>query len=98
MPGMINVAAYSDALVVLGTAGIVVPIVSRLGFSPVLGYLGAGALLGPLGPGLPARLFPSAVLVHGRRCQGCRRYCRTRRRLSAVPDRSRTFASPPADH
>ena len=42
----INVAAYSDALVVLGTAGIVVPIVSRLGFSPVLGYLGAGALLG----------------------------------------------------
>jgi CPA2 family monovalent cation:H+ antiporter-2 len=47
----INVAAYSDALVVLGTAGIVVPIVSRLGFSPVLGYLGAGALLGPLGLG-----------------------------------------------
>jgi CPA2 family monovalent cation:H+ antiporter-2 len=49
--GTINVAAYSDALVVLGTAGIVVPIVSRLGFSPVLGYLGAGALLGPLGLG-----------------------------------------------
>jgi CPA2 family monovalent cation:H+ antiporter-2 len=47
----INIAAYSDALVVLGTAGIVVPIVSRLGFSPVLGYLGAGALLGPLGLG-----------------------------------------------
>jgi CPA2 family monovalent cation:H+ antiporter-2 len=49
--GTINVSAYSDALVVLGTAGIVVPIVSRLGFSPVLGYLGAGALLGPLGLG-----------------------------------------------
>jgi CPA2 family monovalent cation:H+ antiporter-2 len=47
----INVAAYSDALVVLGTAGIVVPIVNRLGFSPVLGYLIAGALLGPLGLG-----------------------------------------------
>ena len=47
----INMAAYSDALVVLGTAGIVVPIVSRLGFSPVLGYLAAGALLGPLGLG-----------------------------------------------
>ncbi|HEY1983167.1 MAG TPA: cation:proton antiporter [Xanthobacteraceae bacterium] len=51
MAGTINVSAYSDALVVLGTAGIVVPIVSRLGFSPVLGYLGAGALLGPLGLG-----------------------------------------------
>jgi CPA2 family monovalent cation:H+ antiporter-2 len=47
----INLAAYSDALVVLGTAGILVPIVSRLGFSPVLGYLAAGALLGPLGLG-----------------------------------------------
>jgi CPA2 family monovalent cation:H+ antiporter-2 len=47
----INIAAYSDALVVLGTAGIVVPIVSRFGFPPVLGYLGAGALLGPYGLG-----------------------------------------------
>ncbi len=51
MASTINVAAFSDALVVLGTAGIVVPIVSRLGFSPVLAYLGAGALLGPLGLG-----------------------------------------------
>jgi monovalent cation:H+ antiporter-2, CPA2 family len=47
----INISAYSDALVVLGTAGIVVPLVRRWGFSPVLGYLGAGALLGPLGLG-----------------------------------------------
>jgi CPA2 family monovalent cation:H+ antiporter-2 len=55
----INVAAYSDALVVLGTAGIVVPIVSRLGFSPVLGYLGAGALLGPLGLGSLIGSYPT---------------------------------------
>ena len=47
----INIAAYSDALVVLATAGVVVPMVRRWGFSPVLGYLGAGALLGPLGLG-----------------------------------------------
>jgi monovalent cation:H+ antiporter-2, CPA2 family len=46
-----NIAAYSDALVVLGTAGILVPIVARLGFSPTLGYLVAGAILGPLGLG-----------------------------------------------
>jgi len=56
--GTINVSAYSDALVVLGTAGIVVPIVSRLGFSPVLGYLGAGALFGPLGLGSLINSFP----------------------------------------
>jgi monovalent cation:H+ antiporter-2, CPA2 family len=54
----INVAAYSDALVVLGTAGILVPILSRLGFSPVLGYLAAGALLGPFGLGSLIQSFP----------------------------------------
>jgi len=54
----IDIAAYSDALVVLGTAGILVPIVSRLGFSPTLGYLVAGAVLGPLGLGSFIRSFP----------------------------------------
>ncbi len=46
-----NVDAYTDALVVLGTAGIVVPVVQRWGISSVLGYLCAGAVLGPLGLG-----------------------------------------------
>ena len=58
MASTISMAAYSDALVVLGTAGIVVPIVSRWGLSPVLGYLGAGAILGPLGLGSFVRDFP----------------------------------------
>jgi CPA2 family monovalent cation:H+ antiporter-2 len=47
----INFDSYTDALVVLGTAGVVVPLVRRFGFSPVLGYLAAGAILGPLGLG-----------------------------------------------
>ena len=51
MTATINIAVYSDALVVLGTAGVVVPMVQRWGLNPVLGYLGAGALLGPLGLG-----------------------------------------------
>ena len=51
MASPINIAVYSDALVVLATAGVVVPIVHRWGLSPVLGYLAAGALLGPLGLG-----------------------------------------------
>lgn len=46
-----HIDAYSDALVVLGTAGIIVPLLRRCGVSPVLGYLAAGALLGPLGLG-----------------------------------------------
>jgi CPA2 family monovalent cation:H+ antiporter-2 len=51
MAASFNIDAYSDALVVLATAGIVVPLVRRFGLSPVLGYLGAGAILGPLGLG-----------------------------------------------
>ena len=39
MSAPINIEVYSDALVVLGTAGIVVPLVRRFGLSPVLGYL-----------------------------------------------------------
>ena len=53
-----NVAAYSNALVVLGTAGVVVPMVRRWGFSSVLGYLGAGAVLGPFGLGSISNAFP----------------------------------------
>lgn len=58
MAAPLNIEAYSDALVVLGTAGIVVPVVRRLGISPVLGYLAAGALLGPLGLGSLISVFP----------------------------------------
>ncbi len=47
MASPIDIAPYSDALVVLGTAGIVVPLFRRMGISPILAYLGMGALLGP---------------------------------------------------
>ncbi|MFY9895803.1 MAG: cation:proton antiporter [Xanthobacteraceae bacterium] len=53
-----NIAAYSNALVVLGTAGVVVPMVRRWGLSSVLGYLGAGAVLGPFGLGSISNAFP----------------------------------------
>ena len=58
MAAPINIDAYSDALVVLGTAGVVIPVVRRLGLSPVLGYLAAGAVLGPLGLGSLIHAFP----------------------------------------
>ena len=58
MAAQFNIDAYSDALVLLGTAGIVVPMVRRFGLSPVLGFLAAGALLGPLGLGSLIHAFP----------------------------------------
>jgi K+:H+ antiporter len=58
MASPININVYSDVLVLLGTAGIVVPLVHRFGFNPVLGYLGAGAILGPLGLGSFIGQFP----------------------------------------
>jgi monovalent cation:H+ antiporter-2, CPA2 family len=58
-----SIVAYSDALVVLGTAGVVVPMVRRWGLSPVLGYLGAGALLGPLGLGSLTHAVPALFWV-----------------------------------
>ena len=59
MTPTIDIAAYSDALVVLGTAGVVVPTARRFGVSPVLAYLVAGAVLGPLGLGSFIRAVPA---------------------------------------
>ncbi len=58
-----HIAVYSDALVLLGTAGVVVPLVRRWGISPVLGYLGAGAILGPLGLGSLTAAVPALFWV-----------------------------------
>src|SRR4030095_3949687 len=58
MPSAINIPGYRDHLVLVGTSGIVIPLVRRFGFNPVLGYLGAGAILGPLGLGSFIGQFP----------------------------------------
>jgi monovalent cation:H+ antiporter-2, CPA2 family len=55
----VDIATYSDALVFLGTASVIVPILRRWGVSPVLGYLGAGAVLGPLGLGSLSNTVPA---------------------------------------
>ncbi|MDX2202556.1 MAG: cation:proton antiporter [Hyphomicrobiaceae bacterium] len=51
MAASINFTGYSDVLVLLGTAGVVVPLVRRYRINPVLAYLAAGIVLGPLGLG-----------------------------------------------
>ena len=45
----VDLALLKDVLVVLGTAGVVVPLMHRLKVGPVLGFLLAGAVLGPYG-------------------------------------------------
>ncbi len=51
MAGVADIHAFKDALIVLGTAAVVAPVMPRLKVSPVLGYLAVGALLGPFGLG-----------------------------------------------
>jgi monovalent cation:H+ antiporter-2, CPA2 family len=58
MTSTIELASYKEALILLGTAGVVVPIVHRLKISPILGFLAAGALLGPHLLGALAARFP----------------------------------------
>ena len=51
MAGPAEIFVFKDALIVLGTAAIVAPVVHRLKISPILGFLVVGALLGPHGLG-----------------------------------------------
>jgi len=43
--------AYSDALVILGAAGLIIPAFARLRISPVIGFILVGMLVGPHGLG-----------------------------------------------
>ena len=60
MAGSADVFAFKDALIVLGTAAVVAPVMPRLKVSPILGYVAVGALLGPHGLG---RLAENSRLV-----------------------------------
>jgi len=58
MAAPIDLGVYKDALLVLGTAGVVVPVMHRFRISPVLGFLIAGAILSPKGLGALAPIVP----------------------------------------
>ncbi len=83
--------AYVEALVILGTAGVVVPLARRFGVSPVFGYLGAGALLGPLGLGSLVEAVPPLQWLTIRHAEDVAAIRRTRCRLPAVRHRSRAL-------
>src|SRR6185312_8388340 len=54
-----DLATYKDALLVLGTAGVVVPLLHRIGISTVLAFLLTGAALSPGGLGALTPYIPS---------------------------------------
>jgi monovalent cation:H+ antiporter-2, CPA2 family len=46
-----DIGIFKDALLILGTAGVIVPVMHKLKISPILSFLTAGAALGPHGLG-----------------------------------------------
>ncbi len=53
-----NSVSFSDALVVLGSAGLVIPAFARFRITPVIGFILVGLLVGPLGLGTLADEHP----------------------------------------
>src|SRR5690348_7936498 len=51
MEGEFSTSGFSDALVVLGAAGIVIPAFARIKISPIIGFILIGMLVGPVGLG-----------------------------------------------
>lgn len=58
MEGEFSTSGFSDALVILGAAGIVIPAFARLRISPIIGFILIGMLVGPAGLGGLAKSQP----------------------------------------
>ncbi|HEX8513526.1 MAG TPA: cation:proton antiporter [Allosphingosinicella sp.] len=58
MHGNFQTSGFSDALVILGAAGVVIPAFARFRISPVIGFILVGLLVGPAGLGAMAGKMP----------------------------------------
>ncbi|HKY80317.1 MAG TPA: cation:proton antiporter [Sphingobium sp.] len=58
MAGAINPQSFSDSLVILGAAGLVIPGFARFRISPVIGFILVGLAVGPSGLGALVSQYP----------------------------------------
>jgi CPA2 family monovalent cation:H+ antiporter-2 len=58
MHGDFSTSGFSDALVILGAAGIVIPAFARIRISPIIGFILVGLLVGPFGLGALTGIYP----------------------------------------
>jgi CPA2 family monovalent cation:H+ antiporter-2 len=58
MDEQFSTSGFSDALVILGAAGIVIPAFARLRISPIIGFILIGVAFGPFGLGAVAASYP----------------------------------------
>ena len=60
MAGELQTEGLSNALVILGAAGVVIPAFARVRINPIVGFLLVGVLVGPFGLGsLAAATLPT---------------------------------------
>jgi monovalent cation:H+ antiporter-2, CPA2 family len=66
-PGAFDLSAYKNALIVLGAAGLVVPLFHRLHVSSTLGFILVGIAVGPFGLASLSHLLPwlSVITIGG---------------------------------
>lgn len=63
MAGTVDPSVYKDAVVVLATAGVVVPLAKSLKVNSIIAFIACGALLGPFGLGGFAGRMPGLATV-----------------------------------
>ena len=63
MSAPLDPSAFKETLIVLGGAGIVIPVFYKLKISPVLGFILIGMVVGPFGLGALAHSIPWLAAV-----------------------------------